>query len=91
MFVSAKTGKGIDTLLERLTELVHGGKSRVTFVIPNAKQGALNTLYAAGAAIESVDYGAENVTVVAVVDERTRGALRAYDSCPPSKKEDWED
>ena len=91
VFVSAKTGQGIDELLERLTALVHGGKTRATFVIPNAKQGALNTLYAGGAAIESVDYGAENVTVVAIVDERTRGALRAYDICPPRRGEEWED
>ena len=90
VFVSAKTGEGIDDLLDRLTAMIHGGKTKVTFVIPNAKQGALNTLYAAGAAIESVDYGAENVTVVAVVDERTRGALRDYDTCPPRRGEDWE-
>ena len=91
VFVSAKTGMGLDELLEKLTDLIHGGKTRATFVIPNAKQGAVNTLYAAGAAIESIDYGAEHVTVVAVVDERTRGALRAYDTCPPRQKEDWED
>ena len=91
VFVSARTGEGLDDLLDKLTSLIHGGKTRVTFVIPNAKQGALNTLYANGAAIESIDYGTENVTVVAIVDERTRGALRAYDSCPPSRVEDWED
>lgn len=90
VFVSAKTGEGIDELLDKLTAMIHGGKTRVTFVIPNAKQGAMNILYANGAAIESVDYGAENVTVVAVVDERTRGALRDYDSCPPRRGEDWE-
>ena len=90
VFVSAKTGEGIDELLDKLTAMIHSGKTRVTFVIPNAKQGAMNILYANGAAIESVDYGAENVTVVAVVDERTRGALRDYDSCPPRRGEDWE-
>ena len=91
VFVSAQTGEGLDTLLERLTALVHGGKTRATFVIPNAKQGALNTLYQAGAAIESVDYGADAVTVVAVVDDRVRGALRQYDIAPPRRKEEWED
>ena len=90
VFVSAKTGEGLDGLLDKLTALIHGGKERVTFVVPNARQGVLNTLYASGAAVESVDYGAESVTVVAVVDERTRGALREYDACPPVKREDWE-
>ena len=91
VFVSAKTGEGIDELLDKLTAMIHGGKTKATFVIPNAKQGAMNILYANGAAIESVDYGAECVRVVAVVDERTRGALREYDSCPPRRGEDWED
>ncbi|MBR0442899.1 MAG: GTPase HflX [Clostridia bacterium] len=91
VFVSARTGEGLDDLLDKLTALIHGGKTRATFVIPNAKQGAINTLYAAGAAIESVDYGAESVTVVAMVDERTRGALRTYDTCPPHRGEDRED
>ena len=90
VFVSAKTGEGIDGLLDKLTAMIHGGKTKVTFVIPNAKQGAMNVLYANGASIESVDYGAEAVTVVAVVDERTRGALRDYDTCPPRRGEDWE-
>ncbi len=91
VFISAGTGLGIDELLERLTSLVHGSRMRTTFVIPNAKQGALNILYAGGAAIESIDYDAENVTVVAIADERTRGALRAYAICPPPETdEEWE-
>ena len=91
VFISAKTGQGVDALLDKLTSLVHGGKQRATFMIPNAKQGALHTLYASGASVESVEYGAEGVRVVAVVDERTRGALREYDTEPPRRREEWED
>ena len=56
-----------------------------------AKQGMLSKLYAGGASIEDIEYGPEAVTVTAVVDAPTRGALRDYDTCPPKMGEDWED
>ncbi len=89
VFISAKTGQGMDDLLTKLTAIIHGGKSRATFVIPNAKQGMLQLLYAGGAAIEDMDYGPEAVTVTAVVDAPTRGRLREFDTCPPAEKEEY--
>ncbi len=91
VFISAKTGQGLDELLCKLTALIHGGRTRATFVIPNAKQGMLSKLYAGGASIEEIDYGAEAVTVTAVVDAATRGALRDFDTCPQKAREEWED
>ena len=91
VFISAKTGQGLDELLTKLTALIHGGRTRATFVIPNAKQGMLSKLYAGGASIEEIDYGAEAVTVTAVVDAATRGALRDFDTCPQKTREEWED
>jgi GTP-binding protein HflX len=88
VFMSAKTGEGVEDLLAGLQKLLHAGKSRATFVIPNARAGEMNRLYAEGAAIESIDYGAEAITVVAVVDDKLRGRLRAYDTCPPQASED---
>jgi GTP-binding protein HflX len=87
VFISAKTGEGLDELLDALQRLLHAGKTRATFIIPNARAGALNQLYAEGAAIESVDYGADGITVVAVVDDKLRGRLREYDTCPPVREE----
>jgi 50S ribosomal subunit-associated GTPase HflX len=72
-----------------LEGMIHAGKSRVTFVIPNAKQGALNTLYRM-ATVEDVDYGADAVRVTAVVDAKVRGMLREFDPDAPAKKQDWE-
>ena len=91
VFISAKTGQGLDDLLAKLTALIHGGRTRATFVIPNAKQGALSKLYAGGASIEDIDYGPEAVTVTATVDAATRGALREFDTCPQKSKQEWED
>lgn len=75
--ISAKTGEGVDVLVEELERMVTAGRRRLTFVIPNAEAGALNQLYQ-NATVESVDYGAENITVVAVVDAKTAGMLRRY-------------
>ena len=84
--ISAKTGQGCEELAEKLEELVHAGKSRVTFKIPNAEQGELNRLYK-DATVEDVEYGEQFVTVTAIVDAKVRGMLRKYDTDPPKKEE----
>lgn len=86
--ISAKSGQGIDTLLEKVEDIIHQGKSKVTFVIPNSEQGALNILYK-NATVESVDYGYEGVTVVATVDQKVRGMLKKYDVNRPSDVEEF--
>ena len=85
--ISAKNGEGVDKLAEMLETILHNGKTRATFVIPNAEQGALNILYK-NATVENVEYGADGVTVQATVDDKTRGMLRKYDIDPPQRKEE---
>ena len=75
--ISAKTGEGVDDLVAQLERLVMAGRRRLTFVIPNAEAGALNQLYQ-NATVESVDYGADCITAVAVADAKTAGMLRRY-------------
>ena len=79
VYISAKTGQGLDQLSLTLQDMVRIGKRRVTFIIPNAEQGALSRLYSEQAAVESVDYGYDAVTVVATVDDRVYGMMRKYD------------
>lgn len=86
--ISAKNGDGIDTLLEKIEGIIHQGKSRVTFVIPNSEQGALNILYK-NATVESVEYGYDGVTVVATVDQKVRGMLKKYDVNKPQEVEEF--
>ena len=88
--ISALTGAGYDKFAQMLEDMIHAGKSRVTFVIPNHKQGALNTLYRM-ATVEDVDYGADAVRVTAVVDAKVRGMLREFDPDAKPQKPDWED
>ena len=66
---------------------MHAGKRRVTFRIPNAKHGLVTKLYE-NATVENVEYGAEAVDVTAVVDAKTYGALREYDTAPLPETED---
>ena len=89
LYISAATGQGLDLLLSRIEQMLHADKRRVTFRIPNAKQGLLARLYE-NATVESVDYGAEAVSVVAVVDAKTYGPLRAFDVAPPTVEDDDE-
>ena len=85
--VSAKTGQGIELLTDTLQTMLHAGKRRVTFIIPNRDAGALNQLYQ-NATVEEVDYGAEGITVTAVVDQKIHGMLKRFD---PSWTEPDED
>ncbi len=77
VYISAKTGQGVDAMVARLEEIVSAGKRRVTYRIPNADGGALNTLYRF-ATVEDVEYGAEFMTVVALADAKARGMMRRY-------------
>ncbi len=89
-YISALTGQGVPELVERLEGIVLADKRRVTYLIPNSDAGALNVLYK-NATVESVDYGAEEMTVVALADARARGMMKKYalDDIP-DPKEDWE-
>lgn len=76
--VSAKTGQGIGLLTDVLQRVLHEGKRRVTFVIPNREAGAVNTLYQ-NATVEEIEYGIESITVTAVVDAKTHGSMKRFD------------
>ncbi|MBQ8819053.1 MAG: GTPase HflX [Clostridia bacterium] len=77
VYISALTGQGCEQLVEKLEGFILEGKRRVTYLIPNSDGGALNTLYK-NATVESVDYGAEGMTVVVLADARVRGMMRKY-------------
>ena len=91
VFISALTGQGLDTLIAKLEAIVTDGKRRVTYFISNAEAGALNTLYRV-ATVESVDYGADGMTVVALADAKARGMMKKYatDDVPDVSDEDFE-
>ena len=88
-YISALTGQGLPQMIEKLDRMVTAGKRRVTYVIPNREAGELNTLYRL-ATVESVEYGAESITVVALADARARGTMRRFAVDDVVEKEEWE-
>ena len=86
VYISALTGQGCDQLAQVIQRVIHEGKKKVTFKIPNSELGAMNILYK-NATVEDIDYGAEYVTVVATVDAKTHGMLKKYDENYPVAEE----
>ena len=84
-FISAKTGQGVDLMVEKLERIITQGKRRVEFVIPNSDAGALNTLYRF-ATVEDVDYGDDSIKATALVDNKVYGMMKKY--IPDYKTED---
>ena len=74
--ISAKTGEGIDKLLEMIDKRLDKGSRRCVLHIPYDKGGLLDTLYRE-AKVESVEYG-ETIDVVAVCGPRTMGQVAPY-------------
>ena len=87
--ISAKTGEGLDKLLEAIGTRLDSGAKRVTIHLPYDKGGILDTLYKE-AKVESVDYS-ETIDVVAVCTPRTIGQLGPLVEGWQPHKEDWED
>jgi len=87
IYISAKTGRGVDELVRRLEELVLSGKKRTVFLIPYSEQGALDQLYKL-ASVENVEYGGECVEVTAMADARARGTLKRYLAEPETEEEE---
>ncbi len=74
VYVSAKTGEGMDRLAEIL-ELVSGnGKTTEIFRIPHDKGNAISWLYKNSDVI-SCEYEADETVVTALVDQRTKGTV----------------
>ncbi len=90
VWVSARTGEGLDALREQILKRLDAGKRRVKLSLPYDKGGVLDQLYRE-ATVEKVEYG-ESIEVTALCQVKTLGQLRDYITegwTPP--KEPWED
>ena len=86
--ISAKTGEGMDELLNAIDKMLDRGTRRVTLHLPYDKGGLLDILYRE-AKVESVEY-AETIDVVAVCNPRAIGMVKPYIEGWVEPKEDWE-
>ena len=74
--ISAKTGEGVDKLLEMIDQRLDKGTRRVTLHLPYDKGGLLDMLYRE-AKVENVEYG-EDIAVTAVCGPRTLGQVGPF-------------
>ena len=74
--ISAKTGEGVDKLLEVIDKRLDKGTRRVVLHLPYDKGGLLDMLYRE-AKVESVEYG-ETIDVTAVCGPRTLGQVEPF-------------
>ena len=74
--ISARTGEGVDRLLEMIDKRLDKGTRRVVLHLPYDKGGLLDMLYRE-AKVESVEYG-EAIEVTAVCGPRTLGQVEAF-------------
>ncbi len=87
--ISAKTGEGMDQLLEAIGKRLDSGAKRVTIHLPYDKGGILEALYR-DAKVEKVDY-TETIDVIAVCTPKTIGQLGPLVEGWQPHKEPWED
>ena len=77
IFISAKTGFGVDSLLEAVEIELSRLKRNYKLLIPYDKQTIVSALYA-GFTVVSTEYTDNGVLVEATLDERGRGMYREY-------------
>ena len=86
--VSARTGEGLDDLLEAIGKRLDSGAKRVTIHLPYDKGGMLERLYKE-AKVEQVEYS-ETIDVVAVCTPKTVGQIKQFVEGYVEPKEPWE-
>ena len=70
--LSAKTGSGLDILMDMIETEVHRGKREYALLIPYTEQNVLNQIYN-GYTVNSVEYLDNGISVLAVLDNKGRG------------------
>ncbi|MBE6681232.1 MAG: GTPase HflX [Ruminococcaceae bacterium] len=75
--ISAKTGDGVDNLLNMIDEILAKSKKQVKFLFPYDKQGAVNNLYE-NSTVVSTEYVDGGVLVEAIVDAKCYGMYENY-------------
>lgn len=79
VFISAKTGEGVDALIGAMEKIVAARRKKYRFVFPLDKSGLVSRLYtSAGTNVISVDYTESGAVAVAVCDEKTAGQLSEF-------------
>lgn len=77
VFISAKTGMGIASLIDAVADTAPGKKTECKLLIPYSAGGVLNTLHEQEKVI-SEEYTAEGTEVVVLLDNAAKGRMSEY-------------
>ena len=77
IYISAKTGDGIDLLLLEIEAQLKKLNREIHLLIPYSQQSILNSLYT-NYAVNNVEYSDAGILVTAILDERAIGMLKEY-------------
>lgn len=77
VFISAKTGAGCDTLVERIESMAANGKHRIAVMIP-PEDGAVTGIIYKEADDVDMDYREDGIFCRCVVDDRLYAKLKKY-------------
>ena len=75
--VCAKTGEGVDELVEMIEGFIRNSKRRLKLLIPYSEQNLMNTLFNTYS-VEEVEYTDNGTTCYAVLDEKGQGRFEKY-------------
>lgn len=77
VFLSAKTGEGVDRLVEKIEEIIRKTKKEYELLLPYSAQSMLSILYNEYN-VKSVEYTDDGVSVKVVLDEKGRGIYSKF-------------
>ena len=75
--ISAKSGDGTQSLLEKLDELVAAGKKKLKILIPHSEAGVVADIYRLATVLDC-EYVAEGALITADCDARAQGMFEKY-------------
>lgn len=78
VFISAKTGMGIDELINAIADTAPGKKKERTLLIPYSQGGVLNSLHS-GEKVLSENYTADGTEVTVLIDDIVYNRLKEYE------------
>ena len=90
VFISARTGAGLNQMIEKLETMAGAGKQRVHLFIPPAEGAVTGIIYQLGDDVE-MDYREDGIYVTVTADDKLIGKIKKYITDPlPEPDEDEE-